>query len=843
MKAHKIRYGKYLHLFLSVIWLSFVSTQDCKVNGPVQDLFVDRIGQRSFQVSWRAPEGVVECVLEYSICVHVTGMEEEFCETQNPYRTSWSSTKGVLPCTNYTVIVAAIDSNSNRSDNASVTLQTNGPGPVANLSLTAVDSVSATVAWDAPEENPSCTSLYNLCISENGTDEETCIKQDGSKLNWENISPLQPCTEYRIEVTPIDFNGELTEGSSIMLLTVNVLPNTTEYNVTNLLACTNYDIIVKSLGSSIQESRNTTVTSYTDVQDFPGPVKNLAAVVTYDPIFGVATLGAEWVAPEDLTCIQHFRACNTKLESGEETCVQVDSSVTQLSIGTSIDYCSNYNLVITSLDGNGKSYGEAAVQVATYNLASVSNLSVSSISSNTAQVTWERPADLEACVDNYVVCLKNDVTQEVVCDSQTGSYTQWYSGPTLSACTNYTVQVKAQDYSNNMGGNATLTFFTAPDNVPYMYLVSKSAHSALVSWQASENSLCLHQYTLCWKIRDDSNGDYDCDVTPSTLDEYNVTGLDACTDYAVLIRSVGYNNLTSRDYSIHLKTEFEEPSLMSDIAITSSTAHSMRIQWETITNSSSCVSLYIVCFGDIGSDEQICTSQPTYSWMWSSGDVLAACSTYNVSLRAQYQDQQFYLGNIVHMLGPEEVQNLTLESRTISSLQISWGIPQDNLECVEQQIISWCYNDPYDEYWQTCSPTSNTSVNVNTDISIYNITDLLECSQYFITVTSVTAKGIMAHNVTTKLYTVSHKVKYGFGNQINLCRNRGLNPRPPAQKSDTLPLDHQVVNETEETCTLVKETFTTLEDLAENSQYTVTVSTIGSDGSESPSVHILLNLT
>nr|CAD7590158.1 unnamed protein product [Timema genevievae] len=343
-----VRYGKCLRLFLSVIWLSFVSTQDCKVNGPVQDLNVDHTGQRSFQVSWRAPEGAIGCVLEYSICVHVTGMEEEFCETQNSYRTSWSSTQGVLPCTNYTVIVAAIDSNRNRSDNASVTLQTNGPGPVANLSLTAVDSVSATVAWNVPEENPSCASLYNLCISENGTDGETCIKQDGSKLKWENISPLQPCTEYRIENS------------------VNVLPNTTEYNVTNLLACTNYDITVKSLGSSIQESRNTTVTSYTDVQDFPGPVRNLFAGAIYDSIFGVATLGAEWVAPEDLTCIQHFRVCNTKLESGEETCVQVDSSVTQLSIGIPLDFCSNYNLVITSLDGNDKSYGEAAVQVATF---------------------------------------------------------------------------------------------------------------------------------------------------------------------------------------------------------------------------------------------------------------------------------------------------------------------------------------------------------------------------------------------------------------------------------------------------------------------------------------------
>ncbi|CAG2054106.1 unnamed protein product [Timema podura] len=36
------------------------------------------------------------------------------------------------------------------------------------------------------------------------------------------------------------------------------------------------------------------------------------------------------------------------------------------------------------------------------------------------------------------------------------------------------------------------------------------------------------------------------------------------------------------------------------------------------------------------------------------------------------------------------------------------------------------------------------------------------------------------------------KVKEGFGNQINLCWDQGLNPGPSARKSDTLPLDHQV---------------------------------------------------
>nr|CAD7444874.1 unnamed protein product [Timema bartmani] len=54
------------------------------------------------------------------------------------------------------------------------------------------------------------------------------------------------------------------------------------------------------------------------------------------------------------------------------------------------------------------------------------------------------------------------------------------------------------------------------------------------------------------------------------------------------------------------------------------------------------------------------------------------------------------------------------------------------------------------------------------------------------------------HNSYTKVGHGQHcaglLVKEGFGNQINLYRNRGLNPGPPAQKSDTLPLDHQFLD-------------------------------------------------
>nr|CAD7265784.1 unnamed protein product [Timema shepardi] len=59
----------------------------------------------------------------------------------------------------------------------------------------------------------------------------------------------------------------------------------------------------------------------------------------------------------------------------------------------------------------------------------------------------------------------------------------------------------------------------------------------------------------------------------------------------------------------------------------------------------------------------------------------------------------------------------------------------------------------------------------------------------------VIASTVYTENEALGLGPFSQEVKEGFGNQINLCRDRGLNPGPPAQESDTLPLDHQVIDQ------------------------------------------------
>nr|CAD7395026.1 unnamed protein product [Timema cristinae] len=49
------------------------------------------------------------------------------------------------------------------------------------------------------------------------------------------------------------------------------------------------------------------------------------------------------------------------------------------------------------------------------------------------------------------------------------------------------------------------------------------------------------------------------------------------------------------------------------------------------------------------------------------------------------------------------------------------------------------------------------------------------------------------HKIDASHYLANKaEVKEGFGNQIYLCRDRGLSPGPPVQKSDSLPLDRQV---------------------------------------------------
>nr|CAD7459530.1 unnamed protein product [Timema tahoe] len=57
---------------------------------------------------------------------------------------------------------------------------------------------------------------------------------------------------------------------------------------------------------------------------------------------------------------------------------------------------------------------------------------------------------------------------------------------------------------------------------------------------------------------------------------------------------------------------------------------------------------------------------------------------------------------------------------------------------------------------------------------------------------TITHHGRTKSDYETGPNKVLSEVKEGFGIQINLCRDRGLNSGPPAHKSDTLPLDHQL---------------------------------------------------
>nr|CAD7608349.1 unnamed protein product [Timema genevievae] len=61
----------------------------------------------------------------------------------------------------------------------------------------------------------------------------------------------------------------------------------------------------------------------------------------------------------------------------------------------------------------------------------------------------------------------------------------------------------------------------------------------------------------------------------------------------------------------------------------------------------------------------------------------------------------------------------------------------------------------------------------------------------FLAISLVWATSLIAQFVQRSASTDVPLHRKEFGNQIDLCRDRGLSPGSPAQKSDTLPLDHQ----------------------------------------------------
>nr|CAD7450095.1 unnamed protein product [Timema bartmani] len=105
--------------------LVFGRTKVEVVPGPVTNITTISVTSTKIMIQWEQPSKSANCIDRYSVCFRNTASgNESNCVTQVSTKKNWWNSDPLQPSTNYTIVVAAIDFDGGRSQNATVTLTT-----------------------------------------------------------------------------------------------------------------------------------------------------------------------------------------------------------------------------------------------------------------------------------------------------------------------------------------------------------------------------------------------------------------------------------------------------------------------------------------------------------------------------------------------------------------------------------------------------------------------------------------------------------------------------------------------------------------------------------------------
>nr|CAD7262339.1 unnamed protein product [Timema shepardi] len=368
-----------------------------RLEGPVTNLR-GNIATFDFIVHWNPPETGEHCVSAYQVCyVPTDGSAIETCVFHKADSLYWFSPSVLTPCTEYSVTVSPVDLNNTMSHGSSITMQT-APDEVSGFQVTAKTPHALSFSWDLPGEGESCVKSYSL---------EWC--------NWTNTRP-SVCNFKKIPLPA----------------------NTSEYHLTELEACTQFTVVLTTLGDADHISPETYFNVHTGVVDSPGPVENIRISYLTSYAFRL-----EFDPPkENENCVQDYVVCESVTGSGDQTChTTMKNSRTWIN-KMRLDPCTNYTVIIKARDHDSVHTDDASITIHTAQ-DRVVNLRTQEVSTTSIEVVWDNPAPEFFCASDYrlVWCISPglcNMTTTIVSSDNTD-----YTITNLLPCTNYALMLYA----------------------------------------------------------------------------------------------------------------------------------------------------------------------------------------------------------------------------------------------------------------------------------------------------------------------------------------------------------------------------------------------------------------
>ncbi|KAJ8891616.1 hypothetical protein PR048_004144 [Dryococelus australis] len=650
------------------------------------------------------------------------------------------------------------------------------PLSVSNVGVALASPSSISVQW---KKTSSCIDWYSVCVSAVGSTHKDCSHVTDGEIQWTSGAIVKPCIDYNVTVTAVDYADQRSEeeaqvftgapgeaedlkvssrtantmtvawnapsgdgakclNSYELYVCVHDVPATcdilvgtlassnTSFEVTNCVDCEDYDIVMKSIGKKGQHSYGANIVSYTDVA---------GSLVS-------GTLDRSPASSKRLVLVLVDNSGPNLCSNGYSFDAAVQAGI-RMPL-PSETRSTNVNNVIVNY-GTGMDFTPDNV---------VDDLEL--------QASWDLP-DRHDCLVGYRVCYTDDSSKsKPVCNDQSVSIVTW---STLKAqyCSKYTITTSAIAIGGRSYPQVSGDVSTPPLEVHNLTLKNVTADKIHLKWEhpPAPMSSCLVEYAVHWCPSSAVGCDKDNDTVPgasveSDVSEYVIDGLDSCATYLVWVTSLGSDNTESEANFMYAKSGGGVPGNVSNLNDPSLTCGSMYFEWDAPSTRAECVANYHVCWQRTSDGNKSCEDVSFLNTQLGITS-LQPSTAYDVTVVAVgaggETSEAATIQATTHATMP--VEELSLSSRTQRSISVSWKSPTANAKCAQAMCVAWCYKDLQIPCPNRCEPTGNNSASIPADSTEFNITDLLPCSNYTVTISVASVGNMLSSSNTIRIHTLN----------------------------------------------------------------------------------------
>ncbi|KAL7403339.1 hypothetical protein ABVT39_027926 [Epinephelus coioides] len=687
---------------------------------------------------------------------------------------------------------------------------TTKPGQVMHLAVseTVITTSSIFVTWTKPEGN---SSSYKVRWTDGTTNRSAGVNETNM-----NITGLTAGVQYGISVVAVADDG-WTEGeesnvsqytkpevvrnltvtqtttSSISVMWIEPEGNRSFYrvqwtdgnvtdsdnvtethkNITNLTAGVQYEISVTAVaGNGSTAGRSKAVSKYTK----PEVVRNLSV-----PQITTSSVFVTWAEPVGASSFYRVQWTGGNLNQSD-TVNETYINITELTAGE------QYTFTVTTVAGDGKTFGKAKTVSLYTKPEVVRNLSVPEITTSSVFVTWAEPVGESSFY--RVQWTGGNLNQSDTVNETYINITELTAGEQYT----FTVTTVAGD-GKTFGKAKTVSLYTKPEVVRNLSVPEITTSSVFVTWAepVGESSF----YRVQWTGGNLNQSD--------TVNEtyINITELTAGEQYTFTVTTVAGDGKTfGKAKTVSLYTK---PEVVRNLTVTQITTSSVFVTWAEPVGESS---FYRVQWTG-GNLNQSDTVNETYINITE----LTAGEQYTFTVTTVAGDgKTFGKAKTVSLYTkPEVVRNLTVTQITTSSVFVTWAEPVGESSFYRVQ-------------WTGGNLNQSDTVNE----TYINITELTAGEQYTFTVTTVAGDGkTFGKAKTVSLYTKPEVVRNLSVPEITTSSVFVTWAEPVGESSFyRVQWTGGNLNQSD----TVNETYINITELTAGEQYTFTVTTVAGDG-------------